>query len=378
MTFRTLDRDGGAPLRVVVAGAGGMGRAWLAAIAASPDVELAGVADLDVSLARAAVATPGAARVPVGADAVALALSVGAHALVDVTVPVAHYPVTTAALFAGLPVLGEKPCAATLPEALSLAAAAQVTGELFMVSQSRRWNPQLFALRDAAATLGPLGAVGTQFFKAPRFGGFREQMPHPLLVDMAIHPFDSARFLLGCEPVSVYCEAHNPPWSWFAGAAGAHAVFTMENGARYVYSGSWCAPGAETSWNGTWRVSGQHGTALWDGDTMPSVALGEDTPATVVPTTPVPGLDGISWALAEFVAALRTGTAPMGEVHENVMSLAMVQAAVESADVGTPVSIDAVLAAAHARACEDERRDDVRAVLTGWTDVRDALRKGGS
>lgn len=391
MTFRRIDPGDAGRLRVVVAGAGGMGRAWLAAIAASDDVELAGVADLDVGLARRVVDELASPSVPVGSDGVELAVAVGADALVDVTVPLAHHPVTTAALFSGLPVLGEKPIAATLPEALSLAAAAQVTGELFMVSQSRRWNPQLFALRDAAVALGPIGSVTTEFFKAPHFGGFREEMAHPLLVDMAIHPFDSARFLLASEPVSVFCAAHNPPWSWFGGAANAYAVFTFASGARYVYAGSWCSPGAETSWNGSWRVSGQGGTALWDGDTVPQVALAPDggwdgqgiggdeglALQPVSPSTPVPGLDGIDWALAEFVIALRTGIAPMGAVHENVMSLAMVEAAVRSADTGAPVLIDAVLEQALERAAEAERNDDVRAVLKGWTDVRQVLTEGG-
>ena len=44
-----------------------------------------------------------------GTDAVDVARRNGARAVVDVTVPGAHHPVTTAALFAGLPVLGEKP-----------------------------------------------------------------------------------------------------------------------------------------------------------------------------------------------------------------------------------------------------------------------------
>src|SRR5690606_15374997 len=167
----------------------------------------------------------------------------GARAIVNVTVPRAHHPVTTAALTAGLPVLGEKPVAETVSRALSLVAAAEVTGRLFVVSQSRRYNRRLFAFREQARTLGDLGVLTTEFFKAPRFGGFREEMPHPLLIDMAIHPFDSARFLLDAEPVSVYCEEYNPSWSWYSGDAAAAAVFEMTGGVRYVYTGSWCSPG---------------------------------------------------------------------------------------------------------------------------------------
>ena len=47
----------------------------------------------------------------------------GAEAVLDITVPVAHHPVTLEALRAGLPVLGEKPAAQTVAEALALAAA---------------------------------------------------------------------------------------------------------------------------------------------------------------------------------------------------------------------------------------------------------------
>ncbi|MGI5128181.1 Gfo/Idh/MocA family protein [Pseudonocardia sp. CA-107938] len=352
------------PLRVVVVGAGMMGQAWLRAVAGSSDVELAGLADLDLDAARAA-----APDTEVGTDAVELAARTGAEAVIDVTTPVAHHPVTTAALFAGLPVLGEKPVAATLAEALSLAAASEVTGRLFMVSQSRRWNPQVFALRAAIAELGTVGTLTTQFFKAPRFEGFRSTMAHPLLVDMAIHAFDTARFLLGADPVAVYCETSNPPWSWYAGDAAANAVFTMAGGAGYAYSGSWCAPGDETSWNGEWRVSAEKGSAVWDGEQPPQ--------SGGAPVEVSPGESGIEAALTAFVDAVRTGSRPSGEVHENVMSLAMVEAAVRSAHTGARVLVDDVLADAHAAALAAEQRADVRSALAAWPSPREVLGFGG-
>ncbi len=372
MTFRRVPSSDTDPLRVVVAGAGGMGRAWLAAIHGAPDAVVVGVADVDTERARAVADELAGPGVRTGADAVALALETDAQALVDVTTPAAHHPVTTGALFAGLPVLGEKPVAASLAEALSLAAAAEVSGELFMVSQSRRWNPHVFALRELVAGLGQVAVATTQFFRAPHFGGFREEMANPLLVDMAIHPFDSARYVLGSEPLSVYCEAFNPSWSWFDGSAAAAAVFTFENGVRYSYTGSWVAPGAQTSWNGEWRISGLEGTVAWDGESTP-VSLRADGTARHATTPRGDPRQGIASALHEFVSALRTGVVPMGEVHENVMSLAMVEAAVASAAAGARVQLDDVLDGAHADARRDERRADVRAVLDGWAGVRGAL-----
>ena len=366
-------------LPVVSVGAGAMGRTWLRALEASAEVDLVGVVDLDEAAARSAVTALGRPDLPVGPDAVALARRTGARAVVDVTVPAAHHPVTTAALRAGLPVLGEKPVAATLPQALSLAAAAEVTGRLFMVSQSRRWNPQVDLLRRLTGRLGGVGTLTTEFFRAPRFGGFREEMDHPLLVDMAIHAFDTARFVLGDEPVSAWCTAHDPPWSWYRGDASATAVFTTAAGARCTYTGSWCAPGDETSWNGSWRVSGRLGTARWDGDAEPVVVLGDEATAqdregvAAVLAGPRSPHEGVAGALSVFVDALRTGEAPSGEVHENVMSLAMVEAAVESASTGAVVQLDDLLERARQRALDAEEDGAVREVLSGWTTVRAAL-----
>ena len=368
MSFRTVVSSPARPLRVVVAGAGNMGRAWLATITTTPGVELVGVADLDLTAAKDAVAAAGRPGLPIGDDAIELARQTGAQALINVTIPEAHHSVTTAALFAGLPVLGEKPVAETVSRALSLAAATEVTGELFMVSQSRRWNPQLSRLRAMAGELGPIGTVTTDFYRAPHFGGFRDRMAQPLLIDMAIHAFDSARFLLDCEPVSAYCQSYNPQWSWYAGHANATAVFEMESGARYVYNGSWCSPGADTSWNGSWRISGQKGTALWNGDDDP--VLHTEAKPTITGTSPYSGIGG---ALQVFVQALGAGQRPSGEVHENVMSLAMVEAAVQSAASGRPARLDDVLARAHAEAIRTEDRPDVRGVLQDWPSVREAL-----
>ena len=360
------------PLRVVLVGAGGMGKAWLRTIVADPDVALAGVVDLDLDVASEAVTAAGVPDVPLGRDAVELAARTGAQAVVNVTVPRAHHPVTTAALFAGLPVLGEKPVAEDVAQALSLAAAAEASGQLFVVSQSRRFNPHVFAFKEQARVLGRLGALTTEFYKAPHFGGFREEMAHPLLVDMAIHQFDLARFLLDAEPVSVYCEAYNPPWSWYSGDASASAVFEMTGGVRYVFTGSWCAPGLETSWNGSWRLSGSQGSALWNGDDAPRL----ETASGAVPAPSADPGQEIAGSLARFAAVLRGEVAPMGEVHENVLSLVMVEAAVESAATHQRVAVDDVLERAYAKALADERREDVRAVLESWTSVRAALSAG--
>lgn len=366
--FATIPDDG-TPLRVVVVGAGGMGRAWLRTVESSPLVELVGIVDLDLATASEAAASLGRPDLPVGAGTAALASDVGAQAVINVTVPAAHHPVTTEALAAGLPVLGEKPVASTVAQGLSLAAAAELHGQLFMVSQSRRYNRQLFEAKRLSGSLGAVGIVSAEFFKAPHFGGFRDAMDHPLLLDMAIHQFDMARFLLDADPVTVFCEEYNPSWSWYRGDAGATAVFDMTGGERFVFNGSWCSPGQETSWNASWRISGEHGTVLWDGDNEPvsSVPVSGDTASSEDPGQEIAG------SLRDFVSAVRTGSTPMGQVHRNIMSLAMVEAAILSAANGTRVSVDALLEDSYQQALLAERDPTVLEVLKSWTSVRSAL-----
>ncbi len=350
------------PLRFVQVGAGGMGRAWLDALRERDDIQVTAIVDIDERAAASAARDAGLADALV-TDTLDVALERGADAVLNVTVPEAHHAISTAALFAGVPVLSEKPVAPTVAQGLSLAAASDVTGRLLMVSQSRRYYPALRALRERVRGLGDLGLATTDFFKAPHFGGFREQMPHVLLVDMAIHAFDASRYLLEREPVSVICEEFNPSWSWYRADAAAVATFEFEGGLRYRYTGSWASDGLETSWNGSWRVNGAGGTATWDGErTVVAQGVGDD---------PVPvlfdhgGPREFRGALDEFVTALRTGETPSGEVHSNLVSLAMVEAAVRSAELGRRVRIDEVLDDAHAAALAAEKRPEVAAALPG-------------
>jgi predicted dehydrogenase len=325
------------PLRLIQVGAGAMGKAWLHTIANSPDVELVGLVDLDLELAQRVSEEELAALVPVARSLSELTALVGADAVVNVTVPAAHNVVNEEALRAGLPVICEKPIAPTVAEAQHIAAVAAETGQLLMISQSRRYLNQFTALRDAVAELGPIASVSCEFAKAPHFGGFREEMDFPLLLDMAIHQFDSARALLGEDPVSVYCESYNPGWSWFAGDAAATAIFEFPSGARFVFHGSWVSPGQETSWNSRWRVAAQHGTASWDGDNAPQV--GDPLKSIAVGDSP----EQIDGSLADFVRCVRTGEAPATEASSNVQSLAMVEAAVRSGTEKGRVALAEVL-----------------------------------
>jgi predicted dehydrogenase len=358
------------PVRLIQVGAGLMGRHWLDVIGQSTDVRLVGLADLDLPTAQRAAAGAGFADVEVASSLAELLDRLEADAVINVTIPEAHAEVSTTALLSGLAVLCEKPVAHTTSAALSMVAAAEVSGRLLMVSQSRRYWRNLDALRGQVARLRRLGLVECSLFKAPHFGGFREQMPFPLLVDMAIHQFDLARDLIGSEPLWITCESFNPDWSWFAGDAAADVHAEFDDGTRFVFAGSWCSPGLETSWNGSWRISGSGGTALWDGDHEP-VAQADDGES--IPAVAGTGPEEIAGSLAEFVAALRDRSVPSGEVHSNVMSLAMVEGAVRSAQTRQRVVLGDLLDEAYVEALAVEERPELHAALASWGRVRDVI-----
>ena len=315
------------PLRAVLAGAGALGPFWATELIESPDTELVGWVDLDPR--RVAVAATELGVTVAAGDALEPMLrEQRPDFVVNVTPPAAHHAVALAALEHGAAVLNEKPLATSLTEARKMIAAADRAGRLLMVSQNRRYMPELREFRTEVAALGALSSLTCEFHRNHRDARaeFIYAFPQPLLLDMAIHLFDAARALTDADARTVYCESFNPPWSWYEGPAAAAAVFRMSGHLRFSFVGNWAAPRDETSWTGSWRAIGEGGIATWDGE-----EAADRDPRRFL------GLEG---ALAEFVAALRTGSVPQGECHDNVRSLAMCHAAVESAALGAPVSVD--------------------------------------
>jgi predicted dehydrogenase len=316
-------------LRGVVVGAGFLGPFWARELIESPDTEIVGWVDLDAARVRSAAEAAGLDGLPTGDALGRMLAEQEPDFVVNVTAPGGHHPVTLAALAHGAAVLSEKPMATSLAEARDLVAASEDAGRLLMVSQNRRYMPELAAFRETVEGLGTLSSIGCEFFRRhkERAAEFLLGFPQPLLLDMAIHLFDAARAITRADPVSVYCESYNPPWSWYAGPAAAMAVFEMTDGLRFSFTGNWAAPGDETSWTGAWRVVGENGTATWDGEELDP--------------GPPERFRGLEGALRDFVDALRTGSHPVGECHDNLRSLAMCHAAVESAALGAPVPVAA-------------------------------------
>ncbi len=270
--------------------------------------------------------------------------------VIDLTVPEAHCKTPCKALAMGRPVVSEKPMASSMKEARKMVATAEKTGQLYMVSQSRRWEPR-HEIVSRVVTGGQLGALTTincDFYIGAHFGGFRDEMPSPLILDMAIHHFDLARFMSGADPVAVYAKEFNPKGSWYKGDVSASCIFEMSNGVIFTYRGSWCGEGFHTSWNGDWRFITDKGTLLYDHDQEPRAVVvasadGFLRQRQAVPMPPAAvQYTGMHGALRELLEFLRTGKKPQCECHDNIQSLAMVFAAIESSKKGKRVPVKAL------------------------------------
>jgi predicted dehydrogenase len=276
--------------------------------------------------------------------------AVQADGVIDITPPAFHKEISLAALEAGIPVLSEKPLADTMASAQAIVHKADETSVLHMVAQNYRYSVPVQTLKRvlASGAMGQVSSATVEFFKGPHFGGFREEMPYPLIIDLAIHHFDMMRFLLDSDPVSVFGRSWNPPWSWYAGDASASVVLEFANGAVVSYDGSWCSTAKETPWNANWRFECENGVILLQED---EVYVQSRTNALVdrgsyrqyetrdLEQVPPVRMEHVAqgYLLHEFLEALSTDKIPATTCQDNIKSLSIVFDTIRSFETGHTV-----------------------------------------
>jgi len=192
-------------LRVGVVGAGRIGALHAGIVAHRvPGLRLVGVSDVHTPAAEAVAQRTGAAAMTVEAliadpdiDAVAVCSSTDTH--VDAIV---------AAAAAGKAIFCEKPISLDLDAVDRALAAVRAAGVPFMVGFNRRFDPAHRSVRDAVLD-GTVGNVHLVRITS------RDPYPPPpeyvrvsggIFLDMMIHDFDMARFVVGSPVVEVYAK----------------------------------------------------------------------------------------------------------------------------------------------------------------------------
>jgi predicted dehydrogenase len=171
-------------LRVGVVGVGYLGRFHARIYAAMSDVELVGVADVDLDKARAIADQHGCAAYR---DARELLGKVDA---VSVVVPtVAHLAVARPFLEEGAHILMEKPLAPTYDEAVELVELAERSSVIFQVGHLERFNAGVMALAERLQN--------PSFIEVHRLGTFVERATDvDVVTDLMIHDIDIAMSLV--------------------------------------------------------------------------------------------------------------------------------------------------------------------------------------
>jgi len=349
-----MNSDGSERRKLIQIGVGGFGRRWVEAISQSDRVECVGLVDIDAqALAKAADVF----KLPAERqfDALEAAMELPFEAAVVCTPPATRPEIYSTLARAGKGILCEKPLAESMEQVLAARALAAETGVPFVVSQNYRYFDAVQALKSALAggRFGRPMVAQVDFFKYPRFFGFREEMPFPLIIDMSIHHFDLARYLLSADPVGVVGASWNPPWSVMAGDPAASLSFEMTGGAQFIYNGSWTTlrpPELQTSWSGSWFIECEHGFVCMINDRIQTAhwSLDETGRPEWEPTDSVPVPRRVPHAqlhvLGQFVDQLSGGPpAPTG-IDDNVNSMAMVFAALKAFETGRRVDVRAMLA----------------------------------
>lgn len=319
-------------------GLGGMGHHdWNAAIDCGGFRPVAGV-DVDAG-ARAKFTEKTGAPTFVDFDEALQAVS--AEAALIATPDRFHAALTMQALAAGLDVICEKPMAETLQDAARMHIAAEAGGHMLMIHHQLRWHPTHHEARRRieAGDIGKVCRIDFYFsvHSDVCLTGYRSQLPHLILQDLAVHHFDLIRFLSGQECESLYVRDWPSPETDknITAATDAMAVLNMSGPVTVSYSASIRELLDPVGYTCSARIHGTEGEIGVDGEqlrlqTRAAHESGEPV-RTIDPPTPDPG----TWS--SFARALETREPTLTHSADNLNSLAMLFAAIESAETDTIV-----------------------------------------
>ncbi len=268
------------PLRIALIGSGFMGRAHAMAFAAAgrtfdlpvePVLEIQ--ADRDAATAAKAAAALGFAR---STGDWREAVTDPVVDLVAIATPnILHAPIALAALAAGKPVYCEKPLAATIAEAQSMADAAAASGLPTAVGFTYLYNPMIAVARDliAGGEIGEVTAfrgIHAEDFMASADAPFNwrcePEQAGGALADIGSHIIAMARHLLGeITEVSGTLHTAHPTRRDAAGIERPvqvddqmDALVRFAGGATGTLSASWIATGRKMGLG--FEVSGTRGS----------------------------------------------------------------------------------------------------------------------
>ena len=278
--------------------------------------------------------------------------------------PASHEAVVDAALAHDMHILSEKPIADTLEASARIAAKVKRAGKKMGVTMSHRFDQDKTTLRRElrSGRYGRLDYLVCRLLTSGRrygmYGEFRHKMADVLLIEGAVHQLDFLADLAGATCDTLYAQTWNPPWGEYQGDTQGLVFMHFGNDTRATYEGSFVNTVGLNGWlNDYVRAECEGATLVLDHrrlerfeyDASVKWAAGREGQGEEIPLLQQPKWRN-AWLVEQFVHWLDGGEPMATNVEDNLQSVAMVFAAVESSRTGQPVKVQEFLARAQAAA----------------------------
>jgi predicted dehydrogenase len=270
--------------------------------------------------------------------------------------PAFHESVADKALAHGLHILSEKPIADSLAASVRIAAKVKKAGKKMGVTMSHRFDQDKTTLRRALQS----GQYGALDYLVCRFtcdcrvfaswGKFRHEIPDALMVEGAVHHLDILADLAGAKCDTIYAQTWNPKWGEFAGASQGLVILYMQNGTRAFYEGAKTNAVGLNGWGQEYiRAECEEATLIMSHRRLERFPFHKEQRTYVMEGQgeEIPLLQQAKWAntwlIEKYVGWLEGGDAMETNVEDNLQSVALIFAAIQSSRTGLPVKVQEML-----------------------------------
>jgi len=246
------------------------------------------------------------------------------------------------AISAGKHILSQKPFAVDLESGERLVKLAANAGVKIAVNQNGRWAPYFSYMRHAVKS-GLIGDVGSvhmvlNWDHTWTAGTPFEEIHHLMLYDFGIHWIDAARSLFnGADACVVNATLAKFPTQPIKPPMLANVAVSFPNGMATIAFNGCSRFGARE----TCTITGTRGTIHAVGEIC-GISSVEIHTAEGVAHQELAGSwfpDGFRGCMGELLCAIEENREPENSAADNLKSLALVLAAMESADNGVPVGL---------------------------------------
>lgn len=347
--------------KVLHVGAGGFGVDWchrfLPPNVADRTIQVVGLVDIDSAALEKGRQQLGLKVEQCFASAEKAFEAVDADFCTIVIPPALHESIVDLALAHDMDILSEKPIADTMEASIRIADKVKTAGRKMAVTMSHRFDQDKSTLRALirGEALGQINTVSCRFAGDFRlhdsWGRFRHEMVHPMLIEGAVHHLDIMADLAGAPCTSIYARSWKPEWAEYKGDTDVIVMMDFANGAHGVYEGSCAQSTGLNDWSLEYfRVEAAAGTAILDhrevevfhrdpGRKYQKSRQGRGQQVSLIP--------GTKWQNAllidQFCQWLDGGPPMATSVEDNLQSVALVFAAIESARLDQPVKVQEFL-----------------------------------